>query len=184
MTTTPASLLQRLRSPDPPASDWERFVRLYAPLLHGWAVRAGMQEADASDLVQDVLVHLMQKLPAFEYDPVRGGFRGWLHTVLMNRWRETMRRKAPVIATVAEPAAPPADGLEEAEHRQYLLGRALQLMKADFQENTWRVFWMTAIEGVPVAEAAARIKVSVKAVYLARARVLRRLREELAGLLE
>ncbi len=183
MTATPASLLQRLRLPEPPAADWERFVRLYTPLLHAWAVRAGLQEADAADLVQDVLVHLMRKLPGFEYDPARG-FRGWLHTVMLNKWRETMRRKAPVIATVAEPAAPPEEPFEEAEHRKYLLGRALHLMKTDFQENTWRVFWMTAVEGVAVPEAAARLKVSVKAVYLARARVLRRLREELAGLLD
>jgi RNA polymerase sigma-70 factor (ECF subfamily) len=183
MTTTPQSLLQRLKAPSPPAADWERFVRLYAPLLHDWALRAGMQEADAADLVQDVLVHLMKKLPEFVYDP-SGSFRAWMRTVLLNKYRESLRKVAPLLATVAEPTAAPVEAFEEAEHRKYLLGRALQLMKTDFQENTWRVFWMTTVEGRPVQEVAAELKTTPKAVYLARARVLRRLREELAGLLD
>lgn len=181
MTATPQSLLARLQAPSPPPADWERFVRLYAPLLHGWALRAGMQEADAADLVQEVLVQAMAKLPGYA---ATGSFRAWLRTVLMNKYRESLRKKTPLLATVAEHAAPAEEPFDEAEHRKYLLGRAMQVMRTDFKENTWRVFWMTTVEAVPVAEAASRLEITTKAAYLARARVLRRLREELAGLLE
>ena len=92
MDSTPVSLLERLRRPAEQAA-WERFVRLYTPLLCQWARRLGLRGADAADLVQDVFVVLVQKLPEFRYDP-RRRFRGWLWTVTLNKWRER-RRRAP-----------------------------------------------------------------------------------------
>src|SRR5439155_1319256 len=85
MNDTPVSLLQRLRHADDEAA-WKQFVRLYAPLLYHWARRRmGLQCQDAADLVQDVFVILVRKLPEFAYDP-RQRFRGWLWTVARNCW--------------------------------------------------------------------------------------------------
>src|SRR5688572_30148894 len=92
MHTTSASLLERLRTPDREEA-WPRFVRLYTPLLFYWARRAGLPQDDAADLVQDVLVVLVQKLPTFTYEPGKT-FRGWLRTVALNKWRERCRRFA------------------------------------------------------------------------------------------
>lgn len=87
---TPASLLERLRQPAP-ESAWTRFVQLYTPLLFFWARRLGLRDADAADLVQDVLVLLVRKLPEFSYDRNKS-FRAWLRTVTLNCWRNGARR--------------------------------------------------------------------------------------------
>ncbi|MBI2477439.1 MAG: sigma-70 family RNA polymerase sigma factor [Planctomycetia bacterium] len=133
---TPASLLERLRQP-PDEQAWARFVQLYTPLLYFWARRTGCQEADAADLVQEALVVLVRKLPAFSYDRQQS-FRGWLRTVAQNCWRNLGRKaelpRAANAPDLAELMAPEADeGFWEAEYRQKLVGRALQLMQADFQ---------------------------------------------------
>jgi RNA polymerase sigma-70 factor, ECF subfamily len=93
MHTTPVSLLQRLGSSPTPAA-WERFIRLYTPLLFYWARRRGLQEHDAADLVHDVLVVLVQKLPEFQYRPGKS-FRGWMRMVLLNKWRDRKGEAAP-----------------------------------------------------------------------------------------
>ena len=185
MHSTPASLLARLRQPDTSPGDWERFVRLYAPLLHSWARRAGVQEHDAADLVQDVLVVVVNKMPDFQYDPARS-FRAWLHAVLLNRWRQKCRTQAATVELrEGEAAGPdPAAAFEKEEYTGYLLRRACGILQSDFQPATWQAFWQHAVEGRRADEVAASLGMSVKAVYLARARVLRRLREELAGLLD
>jgi RNA polymerase sigma-70 factor (ECF subfamily) len=188
MLATPITLLERLRRPGEQAA-WERFVQLYTPLLYHWARRLAPQEADAADLVQEVFVVLLRELPTFNYQPPRR-FRGWLWTVLVNKWRERGRRRAGRPAEIGgdaldqqvEPDAGPA--LEEEEYRQYLVGRALQLMQADFELATWKASWAYVVEGRPAAAIAAELGPSVNAVHLAKARVLRRLRQELEGLLE
>lgn len=182
---TSASLLERLRRPQDQQS-WERFVKLYTPLLFYWARRAGLQEPDAADLVQDVFAVLVEKLPGFTYDRHKS-FRGWLRTVLLNKWRNRrrVRTAGPLDSDADLPAAPDAaDILEEAEYRQHLVGRALELMRSDFQPNTWKAFWECQVNGRPGAEVAAELGMSVGAVYVAKSRVLSRLREELRGLLD
>jgi RNA polymerase sigma-70 factor (ECF subfamily) len=188
MDTTPVSLLEQLRQPADEAA-WRRFVHLYTPLLYSWARRVNLQDQDASDLVQDVLIVLVRKLPEFQYDK-RKKFRAWLRTVLLNKWRDS-RKKSALRAKRAEEAGFPeladpyqTDGLEEAEYRQYLASRALRLMQAEFETSTWKAFWEYLVEGRPAAEVARRLGITVNAVYLAKCRVLRRLREELAGLLD
>jgi RNA polymerase sigma-70 factor (ECF subfamily) len=188
MHTTPLSLLERLRQPAD-AEAWTRFVRLYTPLLCAWARRAGLRGQDAADLVQDVLLVLVQKLPDFRYDPHRS-FRAWLRTVTLNKWREGARRRGlPVqpggAAALDEVAAPDAAALfEETEYRRHVVGRALQLIRDDFQPATWKAWCEHGLAGRPVDDVARELDVTPKAVYLAKARVLRRLREELAGLLD
>jgi RNA polymerase sigma-70 factor (ECF subfamily) len=188
MHTTSASLLQRLRRPDERAA-WDRFVELYTPLLFHWARRVGLQEQDAADLVQDVLTTLVQKLPEFTLDD-NGNFRGWLRTVTLNKWRDNARRRAtrPLVGDAAALAELPApaelEDFWEAEYRKHLVDRALAVMRAEFQPTTWQACWQFVVEGRPAAEVAAALGISENAVYIAKSRVLRRLREELEGLLE
>jgi RNA polymerase sigma-70 factor (ECF subfamily) len=184
---TPASLLERLRQPDQEQA-WARFVELYTPLFFSWARRLGLHDADAADLVQDVLTILVRKLPEFTYDKSRS-FRAWLHTVTLNSWRNHCRRaglpRAEYVADLDGLAGPDTVALAgEEEYRRWLVGRALDLMRAEFQPNTWKACWECVVGGRPAAEVAAELGVGAGAVYMAKSRVLSRLRQELAGLLE
>lgn len=186
MATTSLTLLDRLRRPDQPDA-WERFARLYAPLLLCWAELQGLHAADAEDLAQAVLLKLLRVLPS--YDPAGGSFRGWLFAVCRNECHDFRTRRdtrplpaAAGLETVAAPTRP--DELEEAEYRRRLVRRVLELVRPDFGESTWRAFEGFVMSGRPAAEVAAEVGVSVNAVYCARNRVLTRVRAELAGLFE
>ena len=186
MSTTSVSLLEQLRhSPDEAA--WARFVHLYSPLLFRWARQAGLDEADAGDLVQDVFVLLLKELPRFEHDPTRS-IRAWLKTVALNRWRNQVKRqaRAPVRlgdGFLADVPAPDDSLFEEQEYRRQLLRRALELLRDEFQPATWKAFHEHGMNGRPAATVAAELAMSIGAVYAAKCRVLGRLREHLRGLL-
>src|SRR5438045_3541140 len=109
MHSTPASLLDRLRSADGEA--WVRFVRLYTPFLYHWAGQRGLQASDTADLVHEVFTQLLKVLPQFTYDPNRS-FRAWLAVVVGNKWRELNRRRRPQTVPASdldEQLAPPDD---------------------------------------------------------------------------
>jgi RNA polymerase sigma-70 factor (ECF subfamily) len=185
---TPASLLERLRQPGQEQA-WARLVELYTPMLFGWARRLGLQSPDAADLVQEVFAVLVQKLPQFQYDRHKS-FHGWLRALTLNKWRDACRRRAlrprqadeEGLAEVVSPEA--ADAFAEDEYRQHLVGRALEMMQAEFEPATWKACWEFVVNDRPAADVARELGISVNAVYLAKGRVLRRLREELAGLLD
>jgi RNA polymerase sigma-70 factor (ECF subfamily) len=187
MHSTPASLLEQLRR-SPAQTDWAKFVQVYTPLLFYWARKLGLRDADAADLVQDVFTVLVQKLPAFEYDQQRG-FRNWLRTVLLNKWRNSMRNAANAkiagdvdLYTLADAELP--DVLAETEYYQHLLSHALELMRRDFPEKTWKACWEHVVRGRPAAEVAAELGIVPGAVYVAKSRVLARVRQDLKGMLD
>lgn len=188
MPSTSPSLLQRLREPGA-GPDWDRFVTIYSPLLFSWARQVGLRDAEAADLVQDVFVVLVSALPHFEYDAGKG-FRKWLRTIVLNKWREGLRRRAAAPAVVAEPAldelpAPPGDEpFWEVEYRRQVTHRLLETIRGDFEPTTWQACWATLVEGRPAAEVARALHLSVGAVRAAKFRVLCRLREEARGLLD
>jgi RNA polymerase sigma-70 factor (ECF subfamily) len=188
MDTTSATLLERVRRPGDPEA-WRRFVQLYTPLLYAWACRARLRNQDAADLVQDVFTVLLSRLPEFRYDHTKS-FRAWLFTVLRNKWRENGRRHVPAPLDVRDgPLAElvsrdEPDELSETEYRQQLVQRALQLIQNDFQPGTWAAWTEHGVARRPAGEVAAELGLTVRAVYLAKYRVLRRLRQELDGLLD
>jgi RNA polymerase sigma-70 factor (ECF subfamily) len=189
MHTTSISLLERLRQQVTPDADWQRFVRLYTPLLYYWARKLDLPPSDAADLVQDVFVLLVQKLPMFVYDQDKS-FRGWLRAILRNKWREQARRRTlpAVEASTSEQTEvsgqdDPSE-FEDAEYRQHLVGRALRIMQDEFQPATWKACWECVVADRPPEIVAAELGLTVNAVYLAKSRVLRRLRQELRGLLD
>lgn len=183
MESTSATLLERVRHRDDEAA-WRRFVLLYTPLFYSWCAEIGLQGADAADLVQEVFTLLVQKLPEFDYDPNKK-FRAWLHTVLRNKWREKHRRRSPLLlGAEAEELPEKSEVFGEVEYRRHLVGRALELIRNDFQEATWTAWQEFVVKGRPAAAVALELNVSVHSVYLAKSRVLRRLRQELNGLLD
>jgi len=188
MQTTSPTLLRRLRD----AADreaWERFVEIYTPMLYRWARASGLSDQDGCDLLQDVFVLLLGKLPKFDYDSQRGRFKSWLRSVLINKLRERKRSRS---ATMFESRQAPLDPEDdnrvvpfwENEYRDQLIQRAMRVMQREFEPSTWKACWETAFHGRPAAEVAAELGLSLGAVYVARSRVLRRLRQELQGLLD
>jgi len=167
---------------------WQRLVHLYTPLLFGWARRAGETDHNAADLIQEVFVALLQTLPTFKYDH-GGKFRSWLRTLMLNKLRDRKRREARMDRVRARPTAEAElpDDVEifsEAEYQQELSRRALRLMQAEFAPTTWKACWETAVQGRSAEEVAKELGISENAVYIAKWRVLRRLRQELRGLVE
>ena len=188
MYSTSATLLQRLRKADDRVA-WDQFVELYTPLLLFWARKAGLQGADAEDLVQEVLMALLAKMPEFRYDPTHS-FRSWLRTVTLNRWRNRRRSADRARLTLdqqvldEQAVADPLVDFWETEYRQHLLRIAQDRIRPEFQPATWQAYLLTAVEGRPAPEVAEQLNLSVGAVYVARSRVLARLRELLEGLLD
>ncbi len=183
---TSVSLLLRLRRGSDSAA-WERFVELYTPVMYRWAEQLGAQAADSADLIQDVFILLVRTLPRFEYDRDRS-FRAWLRTVVANKWRERHRRKSPqyVSGSHLELAAGLDDdsAWDDAQDRAAICRQALELIRPEFSPTTWTAFSDTAVHGRSVTEVAEALKITANAVYLARGRVLKRLRQELEGLWE
>lgn len=183
MQSTSYSLLERLRQPQATTA-WDRFVALYTPLLFAWSRRLGLSPEAAADFVQDIFVTLLQQLPRFEHDGTHK-FRAWLKTVAFNRWRNQQEKMRPVSSSQLEVSVPD-DALEfiETDYLEVLSRRALEIMRSDFQETTWRACWETVVSGRSAKDVARELGMSVGAVYVAKSRVLARLREELAGLVD
>lgn len=162
-----------------------RLVEYCGPFIFHWAFRLGASRQDAVDFVQDVFVRLFEKLPEFHYDPSRT-FRGWLFVLLKNEWLQQKRkRQLPVVAvSVDDLHAEPDQDLEEAEFQSTVVKRALSIMKSEFQEKTWKAYWALSVEGKSGDEVAKELGMTVAAAYKAKSNVLRRIREELNGILE
>jgi RNA polymerase sigma-70 factor (ECF subfamily) len=182
---TRASLLLRLRDPRDEAA-WGEFVGLYAPLIYGYARKQGLQDADAADLCQDVLTAVAGAIGRLEYDPARGAFRNWLFTVVrrqLSSRRRTARNRpqsrgdVPALHLLERCAAPATAAAWETEWARSLFAWACEQVRADVTAVTWQAFWRTAIDGQPSKQVAADLGLTVASVYVARSRVLARLRE-------
>jgi RNA polymerase sigma-70 factor (ECF subfamily) len=194
MPDTPMSLLERLGRPKVQSADWDRLVALYGPLLRTWLTRYPIQGADADDLVQEVLVVLVKKVPQFRHGGKEGSFRAWLRSILAHQVRYFYRRQQqlPHPAGAHEEDSPLfqlEDGGSElsrrwdAEHDRHVMARLLEIIKPEFTATTWQAFERSALQGRPAAEVGAELGLSANAVWVARCRVMRRLREEARGLL-
>lgn len=191
---TRPSLLLRIRDANDEAA-WREFVDLYAPLVYGYARRRGLQDADAADLTQEVLRAVASSIGRLDYDPDRGSFRAWLHTVTRTRLHNLVARRDrpglgsgdPDARDLLEelPAPDPAESAAwDLDYRRRLFAWAAGRVRGEVAELTWRAFWSTAVDGRPPAEVAAELGMTPGAVYVARSRVLARLRrclDELPG---
>jgi len=189
-SVTRASLLLRIRDPANRLA-WGEFVQLYGPLIHACGMHKGLQDADAADLVQEVLRRVSRAAAKFDYDRSRGTFRGWLLTVTLNEIRKSAARKSRQASGTGDThmqgllAEQPEDTRPDEEwDREYqwnMFHWAAERVKPEFREATWRAFWMTVVEQKSIEETAKQLKLSVGAVYIARSRVTARIRQEIAA---
>lgn len=188
LNTTSITLLHRIRSADSVA--WNRFVDLYTPLIFRWARSRGLNVNDAADLTQDIFATLLQKLPDFRYDQAKS-FRAWLKTITLNRCSDLFRKQklssggqaSERVHDIADETSD-IEFLTEQEYNQFVATRALQLMKNEFESTTWQACWQSITTDLTALQIAENLGITVNAVYLAKSRVLRRLRQQLAGLLD
>jgi RNA polymerase sigma-70 factor (ECF subfamily) len=190
---TSVSLLERLAG-TPTEDDWQRLDALYRPLLRAWMARAGVPASDVEDLVQDVLLVVSREIAGFEWRG-QGAFRAWLRTILANRVRDYLRRQKnlPTAAggsdfqSWVEELESPDSALSDLwnrEHDQHVTASLMQRVQGDFAPVTWQAFRRHVLEGEPAARVAGELSVSLNSVLLAKSRVLNRLRQEAAGLVE
>ena len=198
--STAPSLLVAAQEDRPEA--WGRFVHLYGPLIYRWVRRSGLQSSDAADVTQDVLLSVSNDLPRFDPSRVGAKFRAWLWTITRRRvvdWRRgqptELAMGSAVLASVVATDAPgdhdsgwnelsdmpPTDARVDT---QTLLRRAVAIYRDRFDSKSWQAFWATVVEGRQPDEVAQTLGISRWNVYKSRARILQRLRTELAGLLD
>ena len=194
MGQTSASFLERLRL-QPDAGAWQHLIDLYAPLIRGWLRHHGLQASDTDDVVQEILGVLVQKLPSFEHDGRPGAFRNWLRTITVHCvrrfWREKLNQPAAAggssweehLAQLEDPNSS-LSRLWDDEHDRHVLRRLFAMIEPDFQPSTWQAFRRLVLDGAPAATVATELGLSVNAVFIAKSRILQRLRQEARGLLD
>jgi RNA polymerase sigma-70 factor, ECF subfamily len=187
---TSLSLLERLAG-QPTNPDWQRLFDLYQPLLRAWALRAGLGDADADDLMQETLSVVVREVGDFRRAGP-GAFRSWLRAILANRLRDFFRaRRSRPLATGDSDFLQRLDQLEspdsalsrewDRDHDRHLANRAMKIVQRDVEPATWEAFRRHVLDGAPADEVARELGLSHNSVLLAKSRVLKRLRTELAG---
>jgi RNA polymerase sigma-70 factor (ECF subfamily) len=194
VSETSASLLERLRD-EPDGEAWRRLVAVYTPLLRQWLGRYGLQPSDVDDLTQEVLAVVVRELPGFEHNRRPGAFRRWLRTILVHRLRGFWRaRQSRPVATgdsdlghVLEQLEDPESGLSrlwDEEHDRHVMARLLEQIEPEVKPATWQAFRRVVLDGQDEESVAAALGLSVNAVFIAKSRVLARLRREARELLD
>jgi RNA polymerase sigma-70 factor (ECF subfamily) len=188
---TRITLLGRLRLDPGNQAAWGEFVEHYGAKIYGWCRKWDLQEADAQDVTQNVLLKLAQKLREFAYDPARS-FRAWLKTLTHHAWSDFLEsRQRPGlgsgdsrVAGILESVEARADLVKhlEEEFDRELLEEAMGRVRLRVAPQTWSAFALTALEGLAGAEAAERIPMQVAQVFVAKRRVQKMLQEEIAKL--
>ena len=193
MTETYLSLLRRIQRSDESES-WNELARLYSPLIRQWLRRYQVQESDSDDLLQEVLVALAEQLGQFDHTGRKGSFRCWLRKILLNRLRrfwqsrdrlaqEQAGSSLRLLEDLDDPASD-ASQLWNRQHDQFVLKQLLDAAEAHFESKTWQAFYRVTLDGESTAVVASELNISVNAVCLAKSRVIRRLRQESAGLVD
>lgn len=191
----PTSPSMLARAQDGDAESWKQLAHVYGPIVYGWARRCGCQSADAADVMQDTFAAVARALSRFDAHRDGATFRGWLWTISRNKIRDRARLAAEEAAAGGTAANvvlgqipdrspidaddPPTDVRSDCDAARR---RMTELLRQDFDQRTWRMFWETAVIGRDPAGVAEEMGVSKWAVYKARARVLQRLQHEMKGL--
>jgi RNA polymerase sigma-70 factor (ECF subfamily) len=182
---TRPSLLLRIRDHQD-AEAWQTFVDVYAPLIYGYCRHRRLQESDAADVAQEVLTRVARSMRNFEYSPDRGRFRDWLGTIARNEIvRFQTRAKRPgegaggeAAGVLDSVASADQDSAWSAQFHAHLLETALGRVRPHFDPATWRAFELVWLDDAPAPQVARQLGLAVEKVYVAKSRVLKRLREE------
>lgn len=194
MSETSASLLDQLHA-GPHSEAWTRMVSVYTPLIRGWLRRQGVADNDCDDLVQETLSVVIRRYPEFRHNQRTGAFRAWLRQISVNCLRDFWRsRRTKPLAAGGSEALHVLDQLEDSgstlsrewdrEHDLHVTRQLLDQLKPRFEPTTWKAFQRVAQDGATPAEVAAELGITVNAVFIAKSRVLSRLRQEADGLID
>ena len=194
MNDTSLSLLARLRC-SPESESWNRLVNLYEPLIRAWLRKYDVQDSDADDLLQEVLLAVSKDVSKFDHGGHPGAFRGWLKAILVNRLRKFWRARdhrpqargdSDIDARLARLDDPASEMSQiwNRQHDQYVLRQLLALVEPHFAPSTWKAFCRVAFDGARADVVAKELKISLNAVFIAKSRVLSRLRQEAEGLVD
>lgn len=188
MYTTKKSLIFRIRD-DKDSDAWAHFVEIYGPLIYRYGRRRGLQDADSADLSQAVLTEVSQCIKRFEYDASLGRFRNWLMVIarykLSRLSRKTKQNSGSGDSREMElleqlPDNESLDEKWEAEYRDYLFRWASDQVRNEVEEKTWRAFWKTSVENKSTSDVAEELGMQIGSVYVAKSRVLIRIKEKIA----
>ena len=185
---TRSTLLVRLR--DAKDQDaWHQFIEIYRPLVYGYCRKRGLQDADAADVTQDVLQAVSANMPRFEYDRAKGTFRAWLFTVVRSKLCNAISKQKRQVRGSGQTAVQEMLAAQPSEeetiqwdrdHEQRLFEWAAEQVRPNCEASTWQAFWQTAVESKPAQEVADKLGMTPGAVYIAKCRVLKRMKETLA----
>ncbi len=194
MFPTRRSLLSRLRRWDDEES-WNEFFRAYWKLIYGVAIKAGLADSEAQDVVQDTIIAVARQLPRFKYDPALGSFKDWLFLITRRRIADHLRREYRRVRTVdagaeatsqtsllerlPDSTTPKLEELWDQEWKGHLLARALQRVKRQIDPKHFQIFDAYVLKGWPVADVTKSFAVSSGQVYLIKHRVSALLEKEL-----
>jgi RNA polymerase sigma factor (sigma-70 family) len=172
---------------EPDVDAWRELVQLYGRVVYGFARKRGLEDAEAAELMQEVLRSVARNAETMEHDPNRGTFHGWLFTVTHNKIGNFLSAKKNrprwtddsgfLVASIPDREAEP-DSDWDIEYQRQLAAKAMDRMKHVFRPSIWQAFWKTAVDGRPAQDVGLELKMTPGAVYVARCRVLTRLREE------
>ena len=185
--------MYRLRDRDDDDA-WKQFIDLYGQTIFQFVRSRGLQDADAADLVQEVFRRVGNSVGRLEYEKQKGGFRAWLFTITrncLNTFFVKQKRVVPSLndSNVAGLGQMPDkhDDLNESweqEFQRQIMAQAIQTLRPLTEPRTWSAFSMTAIENRPVDEVCQTLDMSRGAIYVARSRVTKKLRDEVQKLMD
>lgn len=193
-THTSMTLIERVRIEDQDA--WRNLVSIYGPQVYRFCRVAGLDSADASDVVQEVFHSVSKAIHRFRRDRPGDSFRSWLLTIAKNKTRDHFRRQAGRARArggsdmhLMVQQLPNLDWDSSQDGIRFnsaadLMRRTLLVVQSDFAEVTWKAFWLCTVDGLPAASVAEQLDISKWSVYQAKSRVLRRIRDELPDLFE
>lgn len=187
--STSRTLLDRARARDERA--WQTLVELYAPLVASWCTKQGVEGPDAEDVRQQVFQSVALNFDNFRRDRPGDTFRGWLRVITRNKLLDHFRRRdnqpeargGTDARRALEQVAAPEIPEDSEEDLGALYHRALELVRGEFEPQTWSAFWKVAVEGRATADVAAEAGTSAAAVRKAKSRVVLRLRQEIGDLI-
>ena len=189
---TRPSLLVRIRDPQDERA-WAEFLEIYEPLVYRLARRKGFQHADAVELTQEVFLAVASAIDRWDPDPARGKFRSWLFRIARNLMINLLAKQqrhpratgdTDVKRLLDRQPAPAGEdsALFDREYRRQTFHWAAEQVRGEFRDATWRAFWLTSVEGEPTKEVARLLGMTPGAVYIARSRVMARLRQTIEQL--
>ena len=196
---TRRSLLSRLKDWDDQES-WKDFFDTYWKLVYGVAIKSGLNDAEAQDVVQETVLSVAKKMHAFKYDPAVGTFKSWLLLITRRRIADHLRKvyreppqhvsqrnaeetaRTPTIEKAADPASLELDRIWEEEWQKNLLEAAIQRVRRQVDPKQFQIFDSYVLKQWPVDDVKKTLGVSAAQVYLAKHRISALIKKEIKKL--